>query len=85
MANNWITKRAQETGHSLHDRTGAKAKGPLRLVTGVLNWAESIFDYSYVELECGHKGRSYNTSPVIGTTKARCRECGKDANVEGAK
>ena len=75
----WITKRAQETGHGLHSRKGSKAKGPLRTITSVLTFADGMFDHSYVELECGHQGRSYNSSPVIGTTKARCAECGKQA------
>jgi hypothetical protein len=75
----WISDRKVQTGHGLHSRKGAKAKGPLRVITGVLRFSEGLFDYSYVELECGHTGRSYNTSPMPGVTRARCSDCGKEA------
>jgi hypothetical protein len=74
----WISKRHMKTGGSLHDRTGSKAKGPLRLITGIRLYAENIFDYALVDLECGHAGRSYARSPMAGQTKARCAECGKE-------
>ena len=77
MANNWITRRAQRTGGPLHSRKGAKAKGPLRVIIGVLRYGSGMFDTSSVELECGHRAQSYNTSPLAGTSKARCAECGK--------
>lgn len=74
----WISKRANQTGHSLHSRKGAKSKGPLRTIIEIHTFAESIFDTCYVTLECGHKGVTYNTNPTAGTSRARCVECGKD-------
>ena len=74
----WISDRKQRTGGPLHSRKGAKSKGPLRIITEVTVFGTSMFDFSLVVLECGHKGRSYNTSPMAGVTKARCAECGKE-------
>lgn len=78
----WISDRKMRTGSPLHSRKGAKAKGPLRKIVEVLSFAEGIFDTSYVRMECGHKGASYNTSPTAGVSRARCAECGKEAEAE---
>jgi phage-related protein len=78
----WISDRKTRTGHGLNSRKGAKAKGPLRLITGIRSVAESLFDYAYVDLECGHSGPSYADSPTVNVTKARCAKCGRIENVE---
>lgn len=66
----WISERHWRTGGSIGGRSG-KHKGPLRKIVGYYSRAEHLFDFAIVELECGHRGRSY------GGLRARCRECGK--------
>jgi hypothetical protein len=63
-----------QTGNSLHNRKGEKAKGPLRKVVERTYYAEGMFDYDHGVLECGHT----NGRITAGALRARCRECGKN-------
>lgn len=73
----WISKRHMQRGGSIGTGpAGGKHKGPLRRITRVLKESESMFDPSFVEMECGHQGISY------GGVRARCAACGRG---EGAR
>lgn len=71
MADGWITKRCQMTGHSIGGRSGPH-KGPLREVKEVIRFGEGIFDSDSVVFVCGHGGRR-----SVGAQRGRCAECGK--------
>ncbi len=81
----WISKRHMEQGGSI----GGKRKGrkypkegaPLRKVVAVLRRSTTLFETSWVRLECGHEAESW------GGTRARCPGCKpppKDAEAPSA-
>lgn len=77
----WISDRHMRDGGSIGPGSAAKNanKGPLRKVVRTLRTSTSIFETSWVEMDCGHEGPSW------GGSKARCRRCLKESETSLAR
>lgn len=67
----WISDRHYKTGTSLNPdpANNGSQRGPLRKVVRVIRCSAGLFSHDWVEMECGHEGRS------TGGVRARCRQC----------
>ena len=73
----WISDRHMKSGRSLYNG-GPKRKGPLRKIVRTIRASTGLFDHDFVELECGHEGRSY------GGVRAICTKCPKKSTPKEA-
>ncbi len=69
----WITERFQQTGRAKWGKpiSEEKKRAPLRKITNVIRYRDTMFEPDFVELECGHQGSAW------GDLRARCVACTK--------